>query len=108
MAFCVNCGTKLEEGAKFCLQCGTAVEVGQPVQPQAAPVQAVQQQPSQSSAMKNAKVYKITGLICIILGCLGTGVGVANSAVNVLIYTIPMAALGFFALNKAKKLQKTG
>ena len=25
MAFCINCGTKLPEGAKFCLDCGTKV-----------------------------------------------------------------------------------
>ena len=23
MAFCMNCGTKLPDGAKFCLECGT-------------------------------------------------------------------------------------
>ena len=26
MAYCSNCGTKLEENAKFCLACGTPVE----------------------------------------------------------------------------------
>ncbi|MDR0526905.1 MAG: DUF805 domain-containing protein [Spirochaetaceae bacterium] len=26
MAFCTNCGTKLDEKARFCLQCGTKVE----------------------------------------------------------------------------------
>ena len=28
MAYCSNCGNKLEEGAKFCSNCGTAVESG--------------------------------------------------------------------------------
>ena len=26
MAFCQNCGVKLEEGVKFCPNCGSAVE----------------------------------------------------------------------------------
>jgi uncharacterized membrane protein YhaH (DUF805 family) len=60
MAFCLNCGTKLEDGAKFCLNCGTkraeedAAQVQQldpqPVQPQQvysqpAPQQQTYQQP---------------------------------------------------------------
>lgn len=27
MAFCVNCGKELAEGAKFCFECGAAVGV---------------------------------------------------------------------------------
>jgi uncharacterized membrane protein YhaH (DUF805 family) len=48
MAFCLNCGTKLEEGAKFCLNCGTklaeegAAQVPQ-LDPQPAPQQVYQQ-----------------------------------------------------------------
>lgn len=26
MAFCVNCGSKLDEGSKFCSSCGSSVE----------------------------------------------------------------------------------
>ena len=31
MAFCSNCGQKLEDGAKFCFECGTPVRTGQTV-----------------------------------------------------------------------------
>ena len=31
MAFCINCGHQLAEGAKFCFECGTKVEDGQTV-----------------------------------------------------------------------------
>ena len=40
MAFCSNCGAKLEEGARFCPECGTSVEAapkaGTPVTPASA------------------------------------------------------------------------
>lgn len=32
MAFCGNCGTKVEDGKKFCPQCGTPVEAANPTQ----------------------------------------------------------------------------
>jgi RNA polymerase subunit RPABC4/transcription elongation factor Spt4 len=33
MAFCVNCGTKMEDGAKFCPSCGTPAGGAAPAQP---------------------------------------------------------------------------
>jgi uncharacterized membrane protein YhaH (DUF805 family) len=53
MAFCANCGTKLDEGAKFCLQCGTPA--GGTVQP-AAPVQG--QVTEQAAAAVQPAVYQ--------------------------------------------------
>jgi uncharacterized membrane protein YhaH (DUF805 family) len=53
MAFCSNCGTKLEDGAKFCLNCGTRLAEDtaqpqqvyqQPAQPQQVYQQSTQQQ----------------------------------------------------------------
>lgn len=29
MAFCINCGQELAEGAKFCASCGNAVDASQ-------------------------------------------------------------------------------
>lgn len=62
MAFCSNCGAKLEEGARFCPECGTSVEAapkaGTPVtpasvespqpSPQPTPQQAQQPAPQQA------------------------------------------------------------
>ena len=57
MAFCGNCGTKVEEGIKFCPSCGAAMNAGastvqsQPVQPQPIQSQPAQyQQPVMSPA----------------------------------------------------------
>lgn len=33
MAFCINCGSELAQGAHFCANCGTAVVVGPVVEP---------------------------------------------------------------------------
>ncbi|MDR3301652.1 MAG: zinc-ribbon domain-containing protein [Spirochaetaceae bacterium] len=48
MAFCSNCGTKLEEGAKFCLNCGTKLAEGAAMQTQQAEAQPVYQQAVQA------------------------------------------------------------
>ena len=32
MAFCGNCGTKVEDGKKFCPECGTVMEAKAPQQ----------------------------------------------------------------------------
>ena len=44
MAFCGNCGTKVEDGKKFCPECGAVMETQAPQQPQQ---QAPQQPQSQ-------------------------------------------------------------
>ena len=47
MAFCGNCGTKVEDGVKFCPGCGAAINT-QPQQAQEAPQQNYQQQAQQN------------------------------------------------------------
>lgn len=47
MAFCTNCGSPLEEGAKFCGQCGTPTPTAPNPQPAQQPYQQAPQQPSQ-------------------------------------------------------------
>ncbi len=47
MAFCGNCGTKVEDGKKFCPECGTVMEAKAPQQTQ--PQQAQPQQPPQQA-----------------------------------------------------------
>ena len=44
MAFCGNCGTKVEDGKKFCPECGAPMEAAPQQQPQQQPQQAPQQQ----------------------------------------------------------------
>jgi hypothetical protein len=53
MAFCVNCGTKIEEGSKFCIKCGKAINITP--EPQVIVQQQVQQ-PEQSS--ENNQIIK--------------------------------------------------
>ncbi len=56
MAFCGNCGTKVEDGKKFCPECGATIEVAeaqqqtqQQAQPQPQAQQAQYQQPQQQA-----------------------------------------------------------
>lgn len=46
MAFCMNCGTQMKEGAVFCHECGARTETAQPAY-QAPPAQPVYQAPAQ-------------------------------------------------------------
>jgi len=59
MAFCGNCGTKVEDGKKFCPECGTVMEVKAPQQQpqphQQAQPQVQYQQPVQAQPAPNAK-----------------------------------------------------
>ena len=63
MAFCGNCGTKVEDGKKFCPECGTVMEAKAPQQqpqpqqqaPQQAQPQVQYQQPVQAQSAPNAK-----------------------------------------------------
>ena len=62
MAFCGNCGTKVEDGKKFCPECGTVMEAKAPQQqtqqqqpPQQAQPQMQYQQPMQAQPAPNTK-----------------------------------------------------
>lgn len=63
MAFCGNCGTKVEDGKKFCPECGTVMEAKAPQQqpqpqqqaPQQAQPQVQYQQTVQAQPAPNAK-----------------------------------------------------
>ena len=49
MAFCGNCGTKVEDGKKFCPECGTVMEAKAPQQQQTPQPQQNQQIPPQQA-----------------------------------------------------------
>ena len=56
MAFCGNCGTKVEDGKKFCPECGTVMEAKAPQQQPQPQQQAPQQaQPQVQYQRPNAK-----------------------------------------------------
>ena len=56
MAFCGNCGTKVEDGKKFCPECGTVMEAKAPQQQPQPQQQAPQQaQPQVQYQQPNAK-----------------------------------------------------
>lgn len=56
MAFCGNCGTKVEDGKKFCPECGTVMEAKAPQQQPQPQQQASQQaQPQVQYQQSNAK-----------------------------------------------------
>lgn len=56
MAFCGNCGTKVEDGKKFCPECGTVMEAKAPQQQPQPQQQAPQQaQPQVQYQQSNAK-----------------------------------------------------
>lgn len=73
MAFCTNCGTKVEDGVKFCPECGTQLMGTAPAQPAAPaqpepPVQA--QEPAQQAApvQQSAQPPKKKSKLPLILG----------------------------------------
>ena len=57
MAFCGNCGTKVEDGKKFCPECGTSLEAKAPQQAQQEPQPQQNQQipPQQPQPAPNTK-----------------------------------------------------
>ncbi len=74
MAFCKNCGSELQQGAKFCENCGAPVEeanvqqaVEQPVYTEAQPVNT----PEQEGLAKSALILSIVGLVLAELGLPG-------------------------------------
>lgn len=56
MAYCKECGTKMDDGARFCPNCGmdNAVQNGQPQQPA---------QPAASSTTSDAEQNKVMGIL---------------------------------------------
>ncbi|MBQ9718094.1 MAG: zinc-ribbon domain-containing protein, partial [Clostridia bacterium] len=55
MAFCGNCGTKVEDGKKFCPECGTVMEAKAPQQQPQPQQQAPQQPQPQQQAPQQAQ-----------------------------------------------------
>ena len=95
MAFCGNCGTQLNDGAKFCPRCGQTVGGGESTpqqqvnQPQQASYQQPQQayQPQQQSYQQPAQAYQpqqqqpvkpdshmILAILSTLFCCLPTGI----------------------------------
>ena len=60
MAFCTNCGAKLEDGAKFCTNCGT--KTGQPEEngyvPKEEPVKGEYIPPAENTSFSSAEEEK--------------------------------------------------
>lgn len=76
MAFCSNCGSKLEENAKFCLACGTPTEQTEnSTTENIAPVEEAAPAPAKASGVLNMSmlVWAIINLIacCMPLGIVG-------------------------------------
>lgn len=73
MAFCPNCGTSLEEGAKFCTSCGASMaSAGQPAIPGQPAASAQPQQLSQPATSSAGKNYETLGgwLLFFVIGTL--------------------------------------
>jgi flagellar basal body-associated protein FliL len=62
MAFCVNCGTKIEEGSKFCTKCGTPL-TGSVINAGSAPVEQIAQNPNQPTAVHAGGAVKKSKLL---------------------------------------------
>ena len=77
MAFCKNCGNKLEDGVKFCGNCGTNVDCPTP-----APIPA----PTTAPVTRSMKPFKILGLIFTTAG--GVNLIYALSKMNDLRYNL--------------------
>jgi hypothetical protein len=80
MAFCSNCGTKVDEGVKFCSNCGASIGVGQTATPP--PNYSYQQGygtalPNQLRIQQLSSKVHTSGVIWIIVGCLQLVLGVA-------------------------------
>ena len=112
MAFCENCGVKLEEGAAFCPNCGTRVAAAETAQTKtanqsgAAPVYAA---PVYTAPVYSAPVYNeqanavnqkkdfATGsfVLAIVAACLAS-------------FGLPGLIMGIIGLNKVKKFYGEG
>ena len=70
MAYCSNCGAKLEENAKFCLACGTPVEQTETTD---APVADATPAPAKASGNLNV-AQLVWSIINLILCCMPLGI----------------------------------
>ena len=75
MAYCSNCGTKLDENAKFCLACGTPTEQTENTETVAPSFEDTTPAPAKASGVLNVGqlVWSIINLIacCMPLGIAG-------------------------------------
>ena len=100
MAYCSNCGSKLEENAKFCLACGTkadnAVETAEPVEAEIpAPVETITEAPKASGNLNVGML--VWSIINMVICC-------APLAIPALIMTI-LAKTASSAAEEVKKIK---
>ena len=97
MAYCSNCGTKLEENAKFCLACGTPTEQTEnSTTINTAPVEEATPAPAKASGVLNMGML-IWAIINLISCC--TPLGIAGLVLTILAKDAPSAE------EEAKKLK---
>ncbi len=100
MAYCSNCGSKLEENAKFCLACGAPVEQTNTDTNtntlHTAPVENTTPAPAKASGVLNM-VQLVWSLINLLLCC--TPLGIASLIMAILAKDAPSAE------EEAKKLK---
>ena len=89
MAYCSNCGSKLEENAKFCLACGTPTEQTEnSTTINTAPVEEVTPAPAKASGVLNMGML-IWAIINLISCC--TPLGIAGLVLTILAKDAPSA-----------------
>ncbi|MBR5187636.1 MAG: zinc-ribbon domain-containing protein [Clostridia bacterium] len=97
MAYCSNCGSKLEENAKFCLACGTPTEQTEnSTTINTAPVEEATPAPAKASGVLNMGML-IWAIINLISCC--TPLGIAGLVLTILAKDAPSAE------EEAKKLK---
>ena len=90
MAFCINCGAQIKDGAQFCSQCGQRTDMGQPVPQQGYQQPQAYQQPQKPMPMKAYTHMTFAAIATTIFCCFPVG-----------IYTL-------IQLNQVEKLWNTG
>ena len=89
MAYCSNCGSKLDENAKFCIACGTPTEQTEHSTPSnTAPVDEVTPAPAKASGVLNTGMF-IWAIINLISCC--TPLGIASLVLTILAKDAPSA-----------------
>ncbi|GHT83691.1 hypothetical protein FACS1894137_05490 [Spirochaetia bacterium] len=68
MAFCVNCGTSLDEGTKFCPKCGTKIDA---IPTGAQPVYQQPTSPFSSGGTEKTKGKESHAIVSLVLGLCG-------------------------------------
>lgn len=79
MAYCSNCGKKLETNVKFCPECGSPVNVGQqmiaetppPIPSQAFVASSQETQPQQQIYVVHRKSKGVALILCLFFGGIG-------------------------------------